>query len=260
MKGWKALLVLQGEGALVGEEERRSICSGQVAVFSEGYRFHWVKQGQEQQVRLPLESLKKYSTPHTDLTSLLGQNGNVLSLSSQEQGELSDLLTRGEQAKEFLGFGGDLHEELALIQIVLHLTPLFLERQGECTSTLSVNQRIAPILKFMEENAAEPLSLDELSARFYVSKHYLCRLFKEQTGVTVVEYLVQCRMEKACRLLEQGHSVQRAGELSGFSDNSHFIRTFGSRMGTSPGRYAKGFRQRAQGNHKEESEYESKKE
>ena len=34
-------------------------------------------------------------------------------------------------------------------------------------------------------------------------------------------------------------SVQQAGELSGFSDNSHFIRTFGNLTGTSPGRYAR---------------------
>ena len=46
-------------------------------------------------------------------------------------------------------------------------------------------------------------------------------------------------MLKARQLLKEGVSVQQAGELSGFSDNSHFIRTFGHLTGTSPGRYAR---------------------
>ena len=41
------------------------------------------------------------------------------------------------------------------------------------------------------------------------------------------------------QLLQEGVSVQQAGERSGFSDNSHFIRTFGHLTGLTPGRYAK---------------------
>jgi len=55
----------------------------------------------------------------------------------------------------------------------------------------------------------------------------------------VMEYIIHCRILQARRLLQEGHSVQEAGELSGFSDNSHFIRTFRKLTGTSPGRYAK---------------------
>ena len=44
---------------------------------------------------------------------------------------------------------------------------------------------------------------------------------------------------KARQLLQEGVSVQQAGERSGFSDNSHFIRTFGHLTGITPGRYAK---------------------
>ena len=53
------------------------------------------------------------------------------------------------------------------------------------------------------------------------------------------EYIIYSRVLMARQLLQQGVSVQQAGELSGFSDNSHFIRTFGHLTGTSPGRYAK---------------------
>ena len=63
----------------------------------------------------------------------------------------------------------------------------------------------------------------------------LCFELDSAGYLTVAAYNCQ----KARQLLKEGVSVQQAGELSGFSDNSHFIRTFGHLTGTSPGRYAR---------------------
>ena len=94
-------------------------------------------------------------------------------------------------------------------------------------------------MDYIQENLTEPLTLDQISNKFYISKHYLCRIFKSATGFSVMEYIIHSRILRARQLLQEGVSVQQAGELSGFSDNSHFIRTFGNLTGTSPGRYAK---------------------
>ena len=85
------------------------------------------------------------------------------------------------------------------------------------------------------------MSLDQIAGQFYISKHYLCRIFKSATGFSVMEYIIYSRVLRARQLLKEGVSVQQAGELSGFSDNSHFIRTFGHLTGTSPGRYARAY-------------------
>ena len=98
---------------------------------------------------------------------------------------------------------------------------------------------MAPILDFIRDNLAEPLSLDQIAGQFFISKHYLCRIFKSATGFSVMEYIIYSRVLRARQLLQEGVSVQQAGELSGFSDNSHFIRTFGHLTGVTPGRYAK---------------------
>ena len=99
--------------------------------------------------------------------------------------------------------------------------------------------RVAPILDYIRAHLAEPLKLDQIAGEFFISKHYLCRIFKSATGFSVMEYIIYSRVLMSRQLLQQGVSVQQAGELSGFSDNSHFIRTFGHLTGTSPGRYAK---------------------
>ena len=99
--------------------------------------------------------------------------------------------------------------------------------------------RVSPILDYIRNNLSEPLTLDQIASQFYISKHYLCRIFKSATGFSVMEYIIYSRVLKARQLLKEGVSVQQAGEMSGFSDNSHFIRTFGHLTGTSPGRYAR---------------------
>ena len=100
-------------------------------------------------------------------------------------------------------------------------------------------QEKAAILDYIRDNLSEPLTLDQIAGRFFISKHYLCRIFKSATGFSVMEYIIYSRVLKARQLLQEGVSVQQAGELAGFSDNSHFIRTFGHLTGITPGRYAK---------------------
>jgi AraC-like DNA-binding protein len=98
---------------------------------------------------------------------------------------------------------------------------------------------VASILDYIRDNLAEPLTLDQIASHFFLSKHHLCRIFKSATGFTVMEYVIHSRILRAQQLLQKGGSVQQAGEQSGFSDNSHFIRTFHELTGTTPGRYAK---------------------
>lgn len=244
MEQWKILLICQGEGILLLEEERVSLSRGQVWLISENnkpYTWHCPKETQEKTLLLSLEFLKKYSTRSTDFTLLTQEPLRRVSLTEEETLELERLFLKVEEGAQ--GYGADVRGQLSQVELLLFLTPFFLNgKETTCLKSSGVNERITPILQYMEENMAEPLTLDHIATQFYVSKHYLCRLFKEQTGTTVVEYLLQCRIAKACQLLQQGHSVQRSGELSGFSDNSHFIRTFGGRMGTSPGRYAKEYK------------------
>lgn len=248
LEQWKILLICQGEGMLLLEEESVPLSRGQVWVLSEKrkqYNIHWNKETKEKHFLLSTDLLKKYSTKNTDFTLLTQEQVNLLTLNEEQTMQLEELFGKVEEGAQ--GFGADVREQLYQVEVLLFLTPLFLKgRETTFLKPSGVNQRITPILQYVEENMAEPLTLDHIATHFFLSKHYLCRLFKEQTGTTVVEYLLQCRIAKACLLLQQGHSVQRSGELSGFSDNSHFIRTFRGRMGTSPGRYGKEYGKKSQ--------------
>lgn len=96
-------------------------------------------------------------------------------------------------------------------------------------------RKIEQIAAFLSEQYRQPIVLDDLCARFYVSKYYLCRCFKEATGVTINEYLNHCRLRAAERLLrETSLRITDVMEESGFSTMTHFEQSFRRRTGLTP--------------------------
>jgi len=134
-------------------------------------------------------------------------------------------------------------KNIAFLELFYLLANIFSTntQPGEPIDSPALN-RIRPIMDYIQANISEPLSLDDLSQHFFLSKHYMCHLFKCATGFTVSEYIIRNRLARARNLLRNGYSVQSAGEMSGFQNNAHFIRTFGNIIGISPGRYAKEYK------------------
>lgn len=185
------------------------------------------------------KALTELSTPQTDFTQLMQVNFRRAMLDNEQMTELIELFQDLERNKNDGTFGSDIRQTVALLRLLIKLAPtLNAATAGEAIRNKDF-LRVAPILDYIRDNLAEPLSLDQIASQFYLSKHYLCRIFKSATGFSVMEYIIYSRVLRARQLLQDGVSVQQAGEMSGFSDNSHFIRTFGHLTGVTPGRYAK---------------------
>ncbi|MCI8831518.1 MAG: response regulator [Lachnospiraceae bacterium] len=93
------------------------------------------------------------------------------------------------------------------------------------------------IRAYMEKNYETPITLADLARTFHYSREYISREFKKQYGVGIVRFLNDLRLERARILLEQGASVKKACEESGFVDDSYFARLFRERYGASPKKY-----------------------
>ena len=184
-------------------------------------------------------ALAELSTPQTDFTRLAQSSFLRAPLSNEQMTHLVELFQALERNKDDGSFGSDIRQITALLELLLWVAPaLHASSAGDAIQNKDF-LRVSPILDYIRAHLSEPLTLDQIAGEFFISKHYLCRIFKSATGFSVMEYIIYSRVLMARQLLQQGVSVQQAGELSGFSDNSHFIRTFGHLTGTSPGRYAK---------------------
>ena len=81
--------------------------------------------------------------------------------------------------------------------------------------------------------------LDALAAQAGISKNYMCRIFKEHTGCTIIHYINQLRCYKAMSLIADGVSVTQAALQVGYSDYNYFSRVFKQIVGFSPSKTAR---------------------
>lgn len=95
--------------------------------------------------------------------------------------------------------------------------------------------RAGEISKYIRAHFKEKLTLEDIATRFFFNKNYLCTYFKERTGVTLLAYIRQVRLEYAARLVVTTQmSSNQIYKECGYSSLCNFLRDFSKRYGVSP--------------------------
>lgn len=104
----------------------------------------------------------------------------------------------------------------------------------------SGSKRIAAIHEYIMKHYKEEVCLEKIADLVNMAKGSICRFFKEQTGLTLFEYLNKVKVEFACNLL-MNRDLNMADICydSGFSNLSHFNKQFRKVTGMTPSVYRK---------------------
>ena len=93
---------------------------------------------------------------------------------------------------------------------------------------------------FVHDNFTITFNLDEVAEAAGVHPAHLSRVFRQRMGCTVGEYVRRLRFEFACRqVLTTKRPLCEVAYEAGFADQSHFNRTFRTRLGVTPYTYRK---------------------
>ncbi len=121
-----------------------------------------------------------------------------------------------------------------------------IKRRREYEQNLSISSvkdekkvvKLKTALKFIRENYAKQITLEDIAEAAELSCKYFCKFFKQMTGSTPINYLMSYRIERAARkLLTTDISVTKICYDCGFNDLSYFIKTFKAFKGVSPKEY-----------------------
>jgi AraC family transcriptional regulator len=96
------------------------------------------------------------------------------------------------------------------------------------------------IRAYIDAHIGERISLDDLAHEAGVSRFHFARQFRLSTGESPMGYLRRVRIERSKSILQSRETtIAEVAATLGFSDQSHFTRTFGRLVGVSPGSFAR---------------------
>ncbi len=96
----------------------------------------------------------------------------------------------------------------------------------------------ADVANYVRHHLSEPIRTEAMAEAFYMSRPYLSARFRQETGMTLSEYVLHEKTEEAKRLLHYSdRSAAAIGAYLGFSSHRHFIRVFKKATGLTPGEY-----------------------
>lgn len=98
----------------------------------------------------------------------------------------------------------------------------------------SGGRHVHQVANYIRSNYMYPIRVAQIAAELGLDRRYLSRLFKEETGTSIQEYLIQTRLDEAERLLLRGCSVKEAAHLTGYEDETNFSKMFKKYTGKNP--------------------------
>lgn len=102
------------------------------------------------------------------------------------------------------------------------------------------DQRIRNALDYIEMHLSSNIANDQLASVACLSPTQLKKLFKEQTGLTVIQYITKLRMDKAqALLLHTDYPIQIIAESVGYTDHAAFSRRFSKYYGMPPSKLSR---------------------
>lgn len=143
-------------------------------------------------------------------------------------------LTALEHAEREDAFGRELLAQSLLFQFLIGLNRAMADDLLQYAKPAAYDRKIEAILRYLSEHLTEPVSIDDLAARFFVSKYHMMRQFRAQTGYTIHGYLTGKRLMFARAMIAAGTPVLQASEESGFGDYSAFLRAYRKQFGAAP--------------------------
>ncbi|MEE0421131.1 MAG: helix-turn-helix domain-containing protein [Lachnospiraceae bacterium] len=100
------------------------------------------------------------------------------------------------------------------------------------------SKSIRAAINYMHRHLQEKITLDQLAQASGLSSGRFSHLFKEETGVSPMTYLLRIKMETAQTMLSfSDYTLSEISTILGFSSESHFIQAFKRHWGMTPGKF-----------------------
>lgn len=178
--------------------------------------------------------------PDIHLDHLFSISSIVCPPSSMYNQEIRDYFMQIEKLVKQHPFGFEEEIQCLVYIIFLSFQRMALMETNENVILDSKHQKIYEVIEYLSRNMDQITSLDSLCNSLYISKSYLCHIFKEVTGMSVIMFLNTIRIRRSkIYLLERKLSIAEVAQKVGFESAARFSHLFKRFEGVSPREYCR---------------------
>jgi len=138
-----------------------------------------------------------------------------------------------------------MSQRIPILSCVFHQVSLYLKPDTVVYNSTGSNNYIFKVISILEQSESKGLTTQDLADQFHVSKSKLEKDFKRCTGRTIHNFRLLIQLQTArMQLLTTKKTLLQIAYECGFTDESHFIRTFRKQYGITPGACRRNYKNR----------------
>lgn len=165
------------------------------------------------------------------------QTSSVMHMPAGKNNHLLQHMKKLEQISKQQSFANELYVEILFIEFMILLTRSMQDKELRHLRA-TYDPKIQQLIEYVNSNLGDELSIDELAQRVYLSKYYLMRKFKSDTGYSIHQYITSKRLLLARQLLKTTEQpITEICYTCGFRDYSAFSREFKKQFKITPKEY-----------------------
>lgn len=248
---WKIVYVISGHGEKIINNRKYPISPGSLFVIHPDDRTTYSIASDAIEIynilfmpELIADGIKELKSEY-DFFAIFGRDFKD---ASRERREMLYVLDSGRETEQLIRkMERELKQEASnyrnMIKLYLQTLLINISRLSSNKARQGRKKNIVLYIEHMiDQHFNEEFSLDRLSENIGLTKSHMCRIFKHETGETIMSRLLEHRLREAAELLQFSElNVSEICFKCGFNNLSYFYRAFAHRHGLNPGEYRKKF-------------------
>lgn len=165
-----------------------------------------------------------------------------LTIKGKSRQDIASIVERILRESRSDAYGKELMMQFLTMELLVALSRGLREEWEEnvCVKTGKANELVKIARAFIVEQHDREISVADAAAYVFLSQGYFTRAFRDETGMSPMSFLMQVRVDHACRLLEQKEiKVGGIARQVGFASAQRFNAAFRKHLGISPMVYRK---------------------
>lgn len=172
--------------------------------------------------------IESFDIQAMNLLSVFGERGAILTITPTEKDKCAEILELIAEEKSLI------RKRFLVFYLLSYIKDLSTYHN---TNIKTIPAPVYEVVTYINKHYSEKLTAKELADTVHIGRTTLMTQFKKYTEKTLHEYIVNCRLKNAIKLLLQGKTEYEAAVSCGFSDSSSFIQCFKKTMKMTPKQY-----------------------